>query len=334
MDIEFISQLLNSQETHGSWDHEEFLSQLGYAFEFFKENDDSELLVEPTYCNYLSCNPEFNRTVYIFSGNKSEHYIPLRFLSNPKSDLNDHEIIEILECRRVMGLNEEISPGLRIYLKTIKHRLEDLKHSRVEVWALQVDNAMKEYDSFQKPFIYSDVVKWVHDYYGCFKHYEDDYLDTGQELKQLQFLEIYLVFDLMVNIYEEISNFHPGLKELTIENAKDHFEGIFEIESAIRFSGIDKLFDIPAEKYGQSFCVDELDFGGEEFSQVGFFLNRFFQIQPILVKKYYALSVEETDQLLELERDFNPFLEIKLLQFHMDIRERARERGEEIPLNL
>jgi len=55
-------------------------------------------------------------------------------------------------------------------------------------------------------------------------------------------------------------------------------------------------------------------------------------LQEKLVKKYYALNEAETDEFIEAEDYLDPELTLKLLFFHMDIRKKARENGEYIPV--
>jgi hypothetical protein len=56
--------------------------------------------------------------------------------------------------------------------------------------------------------------------------------------------------------------------------------------------------------------------------------------QRELVKKYFALTQSETDNFLEKDEFGNAETSLKMLSFHMRIRNQAQERGEFVPLNL
>lgn len=109
-------------------------------------------------------------------------------------------------------------------------------------------------------------------------------------------------------------------------------EDFQEIEKIIFDEQCDHFFyDLTAERdYKLHFQEKLLE--GDIFNQFSRFWAWFIPLQEKLVKKYYALNEAETDEFIEAEDYID--LTLKLLFFHMDIRKKARENGDYIPIRI
>lgn len=337
MDAKELGELLNPDYTYQEVPLDTFLEKLEAVFRKLKKGGDTHLEILPGHCCELSCNPELIRTAYRFVGNQTRNYLNFRFITEPTDDGKDHIIKDIFVCYALrchegkdwygekfsLEVYEDEKPGLHpspeeiIYtekaLQAVSELMEDkemLLVEEVEAWLMKYQptfDFILECDN-----LYLFEAKWS----GFFHLYET-------LMSYLTFLKKWHSSTLVIASIEEIDMDEDSTKEIILEAERILEEGglafllsqVIELNSFQPFSNYPSLKGKLVENFLRTWV---------------WFRSR----QKELVKKYYALTESETDEFLENDDYSDPQSTLKLLSFHLDIRNMAKERGEYIPLGM
>ncbi|MBC6366934.1 hypothetical protein [Algoriphagus sp. AK58] len=338
MDAQLLGELLDPDQTYQDVPQAVFIRKMEELFREFREDGDEHLEVEPGNCCELNCNPDLIRTAYRFVGNNTLNYLDLRFIIEPTADLRDHCIRDIFECSFLRCHQPKEWYGSKVYLTIYDDEKLGYYLSPDEILHTEIAlKAQKELKEGREVFDMEEVQHWLDLYQPTFEfilHSESEM--PGRLLRWNAFfgfyqgLKSYLLFfekwerslvveswRLNLDLPEEVlMEVILDGEKIIIENEHEYVHYILKAEEGYRVPyHLKPLVGGSADTFSDSW---------------EWFKSR----QEPLVKKYYALTDLEASKYLTGWEVMDPEGRLKSLTFHLDVREKAKNRGEEIPFGL
>jgi len=339
MNAQRIGELLDPQYTYQEVPLQVFVRKLENIFTDFRIKGDEYLEVLSGNCCNLSCNPDKIRSAYRFVGNQTRNYLSFRFLLALTDDRNDYEITDIFHCHDIICHEPKDWYGEAFHLHIHLDEKQDyLSSPDQSVYTEIALRAMSELNNHKGPFNYEELQAWLLKFRSTFDFIEEGTVEVPpfESLKWRSFS--YSYGSLLCN-FQCISRIkEKGYLEAEYRiqefSEKVLIEDFQEIEKIIFDEQCDHFFyDLTAERdYKLHFQEKLLE--GDIFNQFSRFWAWFIPLQEKLVKKYYALNEAETDEFIEEGDYLDPDLTLRLLFFHMEIRSKAKARGEYIPVGF
>jgi hypothetical protein len=339
MNAKQIGELLDPQYTYQEVPLEVFVRKLEIIFVDFRKEGDEFLEVLTGNCCNLSCNPDKIRSAYKFVGNHTRNYLGFRFLLELTDGRDDYEITDIFHCHDIICYEPKDCYGEAFYMHIHMDEKHDYLSSPDQTVHTEIAlRAVSELNNHKGPFTYEELEAWLLKFRSTFDFIEEGAVEIApfESLKWRSFSYSYgnllCISECLRRIKEKgYLEAEYRTQKLTEKVLIEDFQ---EIEKIIFDEQCEHFFyDLTAEQdYRVHFQEKLLE--GDIFNQFSSFWAWFIPLQEKLVKKYYALNEAETDEFIEEGDYFDPELTLKLLSFHMDIRKRARERGEYIPVGL
>lgn len=336
MDAPLIGELLDPEQTYAEVSLPIFTQKLEEIFKDLRKFGDTSLEVETGNCCGLSCCPELIRTAYRFVGNHTRHYIDFRFIIELTEDGKDHRIKDIFECFSFKGRETKDWYGTQVMLTIYNDEESGFYLSPDEV--IHTEIALKadaEIFDFKNSIPLDEVEYWILKYRPTFLFiHENNVQQPDRFLRWNSFFHTYL------DMEQYLSFFQKWEKTLAVEACKLDYEihedflidVIQEAERILVEEEKDYLLQelMAEEPYKLMYCSKP--FVGEAADNFSASWHWLKPRQEAMVKKYYALTETETDSYLE---EFSYSVgELRLLTFHLDIREKAKKRKGYIPFGL
>jgi len=339
MDAQQIGELLDSQYTYQEVPLEIFIEKLEVVFEEFKKEGDTRLEILPGTCSNFYCNPDYIRTAYRFVGDQTRNYLDFRFLLELTDNKQDHTILDIFHCN---SLNCQVQKDWYAEPKFLKihwNEKSDFKvdpdeilHSELALEAVQFLPLTPEFLSFE------ELNAWLLKYFPTFDFFVNSSMDYPF-YETMSWDEFAQKYDRLNGCYKCVSTLEKNgyldnRKKMHDLPEKALIEKVCEIENILIDGPLDEFFNDLNEEADYQMIIQETKLGGEIFDKLKRFLVWFNLLQKQLVQKYYALTESQTDEFIEAEDYLDPELTLKLLFFHMEIRSKAKARGEYIPVGF
>jgi hypothetical protein len=180
-------------------------------------------------------------------------------------------------------------------------------------------------------------VNWLLRHKITFEYiYEND--DFTEVLRWTKFKFNYQDLGDTIEVFQMLSQFE--ILEFSSLNMEDNEEelisGILKIEEILGYSLLFFHQKIESNEYRYYWNFeDEIFLRGGLIAEVGKWMNEwFYPSQKVLVEKYFALTEGELDRIVELDEVPEFERRYDILTTHLDIRKKAFENGEWIPLYL
>jgi hypothetical protein len=337
MDTLLLSEVLDPNTSFQDVELGVFLRQLESIFKEFKKDGDNELISLEGTCVNFDCNPNLNRTTFRFYGRESRDYIDFRFILEPIKVGKDYGITDIFQCH-CFNCQIEQSGWYREEKYLFFYWDEKNDFSTIPDFILHKETAIKamEYwDEIQNQTInFDEVGAWLMKYQSTY--------DFAQKFQRPPLFEK-MSWDRFGSTYETLSDYFEiipkvvqlfrlfDIKEGTLSE-KELIDIILKFENYFGQTGYDYFINHENDRNELGICIGVKILIGKNIDQYINWWNWFGSTREKLVKKYFALSDGELDQIHENEGLFFQESELERLGFHMDIRERARQNGEYIPL--
>jgi hypothetical protein len=337
MDAQQLEELLDPQYTYQEVPLEVFVRKLENIFTDFRIKGDEYLEVLSGNCCSLSCNADKSRSAYRFVGNQTRNYLSFRFLLALTDDRNDYEITDIFHCHDIICHEPKDWFGEAFHMRIHLDEKQDYLSSPDQTVYTEIAlRAMSELNSNKGPFTFEELEAWLLKFRSTFDFIEEGTVEVlpFESLKWRSFS--YSYGSLLCN-FQCISRIkEKGYLEAEYRiqefSEKVLLEDFQEIEKIIFDEQCDHFFyDLTAERDYKLHFQEKL-LHGDIFNQFSRFWAWFIPLQEKLVKKYYALNEAETDEFIEAGDYLDPNLTLNLLSFHMDIRKKAKQRKEYIPI--
>lgn len=338
MNAQLLGELLDPELTYQEVSLPVFVKKMDKIFEGFKREGDEFLEVESGNCCDLSCHPDLIRTAYRFVGNTTRNYLDFRFLIEPTEDLKDHVIKDIFECNAVRCHQPKDWYGIQVSLWIYDDEKPGFYFSPDEV--IYTELALKaegEIIDDRESFDMEEVALWMLKYSSVF-----DFISNNRAETPMRFLRWDSFYGIYRGFESYMTFFQKWEKSLVVETWKLGLDLPEEVLMEVIMEG-EKLIIAEEHEYVYWLLDEENHFripfhlkslvgnGADLFSDSW---PWFRSQQEPLVKKYYALTEEETKTYLENWEVGEPASRLKALSFHIEVREKAKERGEEIPFGL
>ncbi|TFV94462.1 hypothetical protein E4S40_10600 [Algoriphagus kandeliae] len=335
MDIERLDLLLDSSIPYSDVPKEIFLKRLNEAFNSFKEEGDTFLISQPGSCCNFECNPESVRTAYRFVGNKTRLYLDLRFITEMTADRNDHQIKDIFSC-----YSFNCFKPMDWYANDISfcfyddEKVDFQKSPELIIHMEKQKEAMKELGSYLPEITESELRSWLFRHQSTYDFFER-YPKRG-----------YYSWYFFSMRYNSLQNLIRFIERLTLPS---FLEEIFKENDFSEKVLIQKIIQIEELliNYDQSYLIwiwkneEEYFFREHRAFLKGGIFDKFAQLwewfKPRhleLLQKYFALTPNETEEFCLNQKYYSSTDTIYTLSFHMDIRKKARSKGEYIPMGL
>lgn len=338
MDSSLLGELLDPDQTYQNVAQPVFVKKMEEVFREFREEGDEYIEVETGNCCELSCNPDLIRTAYRFVGNKTRNYLDFRFIIEPTADLKDHCIKDIFECNFLRCHQRRDWYGIQVSLWICDDEKPGFYLSPDEVIYTEIAlKAEEEIPEGRDYFDLDEVQLWLDKYRSTFNfivHTNSE--KPGRILRWNSFFHFYEGFENYISFFQKWENslvveaWRKGLdlpEEVLIEVIMDGEKIIIE-------EGHEYVYYLLDEKDGYQIPYHLKPLTGKGADTFSDSWVWFRSRQESLVKKYYALTEWETSQYLESWEVVDPESRLKSLTFHWEVREKAKNRGEEIPFGL
>ena len=336
MNIPLLREILDPVLSYQDVDLGIFLRQLDSIFEEFKEDGAEELISLEGACVNLQCNPNQNRTTYRFYSKESRDYIDFRFILEPINESKNHRITDIFQCHCFKSQAEQNGwYGEEKYLFFYRDEKNDfsnnpdfLVHKELAIQANEYWK--KSYETINL----EEIEAWLIKFQSSFDFISN--FESPPMFERMTWDNFYSDYKTLKDYYEII----PQVVQLfqMIDPKRDNHSEKELIGMVLKFENYfwDTEYDYFFQKVNEK-NEFEIRFGKNEIKGgiIDIFIelwNWFLPTRKKLVEKYFALTEGELDQFYESEEYYFHELELERLGFHMDIRERARLRGEYIPL--
>lgn len=336
MNAKELGELLDPELTYQETPLETFVKKLDQVFQDLKKGGDTYLEIMPGTCCNLSCNPELIRTAYRFVGNHTRNYLGFRFITEPTEDGKDHCILDIFECFRIQCQQGKDWYGEQFTLIIYEDEKLGYHQSAEEVMHSEISlQAVSELTEGKENFHMEEVEVWLMKYKPTYEFIQ--VADDFDLYKTLRWKVFYNLFDTLHTYLTFLKRWNKSVITAASQQEMDLPEDvlkeiILEAEGILEDDGCEYFLSTLREEESFQILLWERPLVGklgERFSRSwAWFKPR----QEELVKKYYALTESETDQFLEGYDYVDPRVTLKLLSFHLDIRMKAKERGDFIPL--
>lgn len=338
MDAEELSELLNPESTYQDLPKDLFVRRVEETFKEFKKAGDVFLEVGSGICCNLTCNPNLIRTAYRFTGDKTRNYLDFRFIVELTDDGKDHSIVDIFECYSLRCNERKDWYGRQVRLIIFEDEMPGYRGSPDEV--IQTEIALRAGSEFiegKDKLNLDDADAWILKYMPTYEFFKEN--GEFESYKSWSWNNFYSVFGA---IQHSLSFFKKWEKSLVVAASDRNLdlpedtliEIILDGEGILKEKG--EEYFVLAFKEEKSFQIALYS-----FPLAGNLVDIFYRSwdwfaprQEALVKKYFALTETETDDFMEDIDELTTAVNIRLLSFHLDIRKRAKERGEDIPYGL
>lgn len=340
MDANLLGELLNPDQTYQDVPQPVFVRKMEEIFRGFREEGDEYIEVETGNCCELSCNPDLIRTAYRFVGNNTRNYLDLRFFIEPTADLKDHVIKDIFECYSLCCHQPKDWYGIQIPLIFLDDEKAGYYLSPDEIVYTELAlKAEEEIQEGRESFDLEEVVLWMEKYRSVY-----DFIS----LSTLENPERSMRWDSFHHLFSGFSNyiyfFKIWEKSLVVETWSRHLDLPEDVLLEVIMEGEKIIKDMDHEYvYWEGLLTHENGYRipfylkpivGKWADTFAYSWPWFRRSQEELLKKYYALTELETNCYLSGWEDGDPKIRLRELIFHMRVREKAKERGEEIPFGL
>ncbi len=330
MDIHYLRTHLKEEYTYQDAPKNIFLDEIEAIFNSHTYSGDTELMLFQGSCTNNFCD-NCGQKGYRFVGNRSRNYFDLIF-EIEGDDIKDllscsgfetEEKVEDLEVCADIHINED---DLVTFVKTPEYlnkltqaldAFNELITTPIRVLSIQ------------------DCTYWVKRHTFLYEAIDGDNLFAPQ-MKWSKFGTLYSEVkawcDFVFTDLEVIKRANIELKHTKGE--EEILEWIIQFEGL--FERVPYNFRFSLKKEGDFYTIDLSDqflLKGEEFDETFEFIEKYFEHQDDLLKKYSAFTSEELGEIFnkyESEDDIN----FSSLKFHLDRRAEAKALGMEIPLYL
>lgn len=337
MDARLIGDLLDPQYkyTYEEVSLETLKNRLAIIFKEFQEDGDTDLEVLRGTCSSLTCRSDLIRTAYRFVGNNTRNYLDLRFILEPTEDLQDQVIKGIFHCNYVKCIERKDCFG---YPKQMEFSYDDQPESQKSQDTIHRKIAKDAYQElFDKPksITRDEAEAWIKNCQPIVDYFDEktDFL-VFESLDWDQFIDVFYFLQNSIGLIDKIDQVEElSLSQIHLDlSEKVKMEKVRLFERILVNAEFEYLIDLLKPENDYRMIYQTLELVEAPFEDFSRFLAWFKPLQLSLVKKYYSLTEVETEQFLETYEYIDPKFSLTQLGFHMEIRERARKRGEYIPL--
>ncbi|PZX56778.1 hypothetical protein LV85_00711 [Algoriphagus chordae] len=336
MDSAQLGELLDPQYTYQDMPLPLFVEKLEGIFSLFRSQGESQLEVLTGYCDNLSCNPRLDRRTYRFYSKVTRDYLDLRFSLEPSDDGLGELIAEIYQCYCFNCLEDNNGwYGDSMVLTSHLDERTDFSDKPDVMLHLQLAGAaVKESAHWPQRISKEFLEAWLMKYEPTYDFIEVS--SGGFDFETMSWDDFYMLFYSLKSHLDLVTHFARDFDDDFLNNSECSEMQI--IEKLLRFDKylneheftyltLRRSDDVSVQIHTHSYWIE-----GEEFDFFAEFHDWFNIMYGLYVHRYYALTEAETDEYLEFEEDYDPEYNLGSLKFHMDIRKRARENGEYIPL--
>nr|WP_287937160.1 hypothetical protein [Algoriphagus sp.] len=337
MDADLLGELLDPDQVYQEVPLAVFVEELRELFGQFKKDGDEYLEVESGNCCGLACYPELIRTAYRFVGNHSRNYIDFRFITEPTEDGQDHLIKEICECHELRCHQPKDWYGTQYSIWVYDDQKPDFFLSPDEL--IHTEIALNAYAEMKAREFYplAEIKPWMEKYRQTFDFIDENKMAyPGRYLRWTSFYNEFEIFRRDLRLFEKWE------KTLLVEAYRNKLELPEEVLIEVILDAEKVLIDeqqewihyILSEEKGYRFFHYPTHYVGGAADLFSESWAWFKPRQEALVEKYFSLTDWEVDEFLQSLSVLDPEGRIKSLTFHLEVREKAKKRGEEIPFGL
>lgn len=338
MNAPLLLELLEPSKTYQDISMPLFVSKLSDNFESMKKRGNTCLELESGYCTNIDCNPELNRTTYRFSGNHTKDYMIFRFILEPSDDGKYYLIQDIFECFCFSIRQNDDEAGVHLFLRVYDDEKKDFYlNPDGQIHALIAQKAVKEMKPMKKIMHIDELKNWANTYRPTFDYFLESY--DFQSFKFFSwdlFMWNFRGYEECLTLLEKWSSL--ALVELSREKKEvpesELIPVICEAEKILEEGGNQQLLYTLNEEEGYQIRCRSSILTGENADIFSSSFPWLLAMQKPLVQKYFALTESETIQFLESTDVMDPAASIRMLSFHLEVREKARKQGEIIPFGL
>lgn len=335
MDIDGLRLYLKDEFEYQNTSKEVFLDKIEVLFEKLKKSGDSSLKVSAGTCKNSECNPDSIRSGYRFIGNHSKNFFDLRVITSGDGLDQAIDIIDIFDCdsfdtfENTGELGEKFS--VLIYFD------EEVRFYKSPEFLIYRRKALESFEELFTTPIKTVKLETVENWLSLNRLTADYILENDSDLEILSWMRFSYEYGWLDSLLQTIQNLNQADIQLVIENDAEErlIEKILHIEMILETGyNFCRVLQKEGRSYSLNYCKMLL-IVGNEINKIGGFLVEIFQpLQKSLVEKYFALTEDEIDKILELEDLEETDLNLDLLSTHLNIREKAKMNGEWIPYYL
>lgn len=337
MNAQLLGELLDPNQTYQNVNHTVFIRKMEELFREFRDQGDEYLEVQSGNCCELSCNPDLIRTAYRLVGNNTRNYLNFRFITEPTADLRDHLIKDIFECNFLRCHEPKDWYGVEVSLWIYDDEKPDfylnpdeLIHTEIALRA-EAEMAIKEH------YYLHEVRTWLEKYRSTFDFiFENTFEKPDRRMRWESFFYRFQSFERYLMFFEAWE------KTLLVETYQNKIELPEEVLIEVILDAEKLIIDQDQEwihymltpengykiPYGPPYYLGGI---ADLFSETWAW---FKPQQCRLVEKYFALTDWEVEEFMDSLDVIDPEGRIKSLTFHLEVREKAKKAGKEIPFGL